>query len=76
MVPALILGGTIRPPSPSEVAMPIDVAVAGEELDPIAEMKLRTWARRNYCRPGERDGAWHPVILEEMSRKDDENADH
>jgi hypothetical protein len=43
------------------------------ELDPIEEMRLRTWARQNYAPQDERDHDWHPVILDEMRRKDRES---
>jgi hypothetical protein len=42
------------------------------ELDPVEEMRLRTWARRHYAPSAERDAGWHPVILDEMRRKDSE----
>lgn len=43
------------------------------EIDPVEEMRLRTWARRNYQpHQQERDTEWHPVILDEMRRKDSE----
>ncbi len=42
------------------------------ELDFIEEMRLRTWARKNYVPHEERDEEWHPVILDEMSLKDGE----
>lgn len=42
------------------------------ELDPVEEMRLRTWARRHYAPTSERDSSWHPVILDEMRRKDGE----
>lgn len=42
------------------------------QLDPIEEIRLRTWARQNYLPAEERDDSWHPVILEEMQRKDEE----
>lgn len=45
---------------------------SGSDLDPISEMQLRTWARTNYCSPDEREGDWHPVILDEMARRDAE----
>lgn len=45
------------------------------ELDPIEEMRLRTWARKNYTTPDERSASWHPVILDEMTQKDDEDED-
>lgn len=30
------------------------------DVDPIEEMRLRTWARQNYAPADERDDAWHP----------------
>ncbi|MBX3444758.1 MAG: hypothetical protein KF774_20325 [Planctomyces sp.] len=42
------------------------------EVDPIEEMRLRAWARRNYQPQGQRDDGWHPVVLDEMRRKDRE----
>ncbi len=44
----------------------------GSDLDPISEMQLRTWARTNYCAYEDREGDWHPVILDEMARRDAE----
>ena len=44
----------------------------GIEVDPIEEMRLRTWARQHYAPRTERDNHWHPVILDEMRRKDSE----
>ncbi|MEX0716080.1 MAG: hypothetical protein WD066_05815 [Planctomycetaceae bacterium] len=41
-------------------------------LDPVDEIRLRTWARRNYAPADDRDDAWHPVILDEMRRRDEE----
>jgi len=41
-------------------------------LDPVEEIRLRTWARQNYLPRELRDNSWHPVILEEMRRKDEE----
>jgi len=45
------------------------------ELDFIDELRLRRWARENYVPHGERAGSWHPVILDEMSRKDREQSE-
>lgn len=39
-------------------------------VDLIDEIRLRTWARLNYRRPEQRSEAWHPVIHQEMDRKD------
>ena len=40
------------------------------EIDFIEELKLRRWARENYVPQPNRDGSWHPVIHDEMVRKD------
>lgn len=40
------------------------------DVDLIEELRLRRWARENYVPVAERDATWHPIILEEMSRKD------
>jgi hypothetical protein len=40
------------------------------ELDFIEELRLRRWARENYVPQGERKHTWHPVIREEMEKKD------
>lgn len=44
--------------------------VGKDPVDLVTEMRLRTWARTHYQPPQQRDQAWHPVILDEMSRKD------
>jgi hypothetical protein len=33
---------------------------------------MRRWARENYVPPDERDESWHPVIQDEMTKKDHE----
>jgi len=45
-----------------------------EEIDFIEEIRLRSWARTNYASVAERDQSWHPVVLEEMDRRDRELA--
>jgi hypothetical protein len=42
-------------------------------VDLIRELQLRRWARENYVPVAQRDTAWHPIILDEMSRKDGES---
>ena len=44
----------------------------GSEVDPIEEIRLRTWARKNYAPMHKRDETLHPIILDEMKRKDEE----
>lgn len=40
------------------------------ELDLIEELRLRRWARENYTAEGQRQATWHPIVHEEMSKKD------
>ncbi len=40
------------------------------ELDFIEELRLRRWARENYVPRGQRKHSWHPVVQEEMDKKD------
>lgn len=43
----------------------------GHQLAPIAELRLRQWARRNYVPQDQRrDNEWHPVVLDEMQKCD------
>lgn len=41
-----------------------------EDLDLIEELRLRRWARENFVPIDQRQTTWHPVVLEEMGRKD------
>ena len=40
------------------------------DVDFIEELRLRRWAHQNYVPPEQRDSSWHPVVLDEMGRKD------
>ncbi|HWG47943.1 MAG TPA: hypothetical protein VN688_34590 [Gemmataceae bacterium] len=42
------------------------------EVDFIEELRLRRWAREHYAPRNQRKVSWHPVILDEMDRKDRE----
>ncbi len=43
------------------------------DADLIMELRLRRWARKNYVAVAERrDDSWHPIVLDEMQRKDAE----
>ena len=44
----------------------------GSEVDPIQEIRLRTWARKNYAPAHQRNDTLHPIILDEMKRKYEE----
>jgi len=45
------------------------------DIDAVEELQLRRWARENYIPAEERDGLWHPVLLEELRRRDQELAE-
>jgi hypothetical protein len=40
------------------------------EVDFIEELRLRRWARENYVPANQRKGSWHPVVHDEMVKKD------
>jgi hypothetical protein len=42
------------------------------ELDFIQELRLRRWAREHYVPRDQRDRTWHPVVHDEMDRKENE----
>ena len=42
------------------------------ELDLIEELRLRRWAREHYVPRDERRTSWHPVVHDEMNKKDGE----
>jgi hypothetical protein len=42
-----------------------------QEMDLVAELRLRQWARRNYVPAADRsDSDWHAVVVNEMRRID------
>ena len=43
-----------------------------ESVDLVEELRLRAWARANYVPAAERNSAWHPVLIDEMQRRDAE----
>jgi hypothetical protein len=44
------------------------------DLDVIEELRLRRWARENYVPRSRRQLSWHPIVHEEMEKKDREVA--
>ncbi len=47
------------------------------EIDLIQELRLRKWARENYVPVAVRnDDEWHPIVLNEMRRKDSDVQQH
>lgn len=47
-------------------------ATEGLSIDLIQEFRLRKWARENYVAPALRGRNWHPIVLEEMRFRDEE----
>jgi hypothetical protein len=45
------------------------------DVDLIEELRLRRWAREHYVPRNQRQSAWHPIVHEEMSRRDLENSE-
>jgi hypothetical protein len=45
-------------------------SIVGAEIDVIEELRLRRWAREHYVPDDQREMSWHPVVLDEMARKD------
>ena len=48
---------------------------SGVELDFIEELRMRRSAREHYVPRQQRQMSWHPVIIDEMARRDDEVSD-
>ena len=48
------------------------LTAAMAEVDFIEELRLRRWARENYVPADSRSRTWHPVVLDEMARKDED----
>jgi hypothetical protein len=42
------------------------------EIDFIEELRLRRWARENHVPREQRQASWHPIVHDEMARKDHE----
>lgn len=49
--------------------MPVPETVS---IDLIRELRLRQWARTHYVPTGMRSNSWHPLVLDEMRRRDEE----
>lgn len=41
-------------------------------MDLIRELRLRQWARTHYVPADMRSVSWHPIVLDEMRRRDEE----
>jgi len=44
-----------------------------KSLDAVSELRLRRWARQHHVVADQRDEGWHPVVLDEMLRRDREH---
>ena len=44
------------------------------DIDLIEELRLRRWARENYVPAPKRERNWHPIVIDEMSKKDREQS--
>jgi len=51
------------------------VSSVAADLDLIEELRLRRWAREHYVPRDQRQPSWHPVVLDEMGKKDVEAGD-
>ena len=40
------------------------------EVDFIEELQMRRWAREHYVPRNKRETTWHPIVHEEMEKKD------
>lgn len=39
-------------------------------MDFVRELRLRQWARQHFVPAESRKSSWHPVVLDEMTRRD------
>lgn len=44
-----------------------------QDIDVIDEFRMRTWARQNYMPADDREDGLHPVVVDEMLRKERES---
>lgn len=48
------------------------MSTVSADLDLIEELRLRRWARENYVPDSQRQSSWHPIVHDEMDKKDQE----
>jgi hypothetical protein len=46
------------------------VSTVLSDVDFIEELQMRRWAREHYVPRGQRENTWHPIVHEEMEKKD------
>ena len=51
------------------------LSTVAADVDFIEELRLRRWARQHFVPRPQRERTWHPVVLDEMQRKDHEMAE-
>jgi len=44
-------------------------------MDFVRELRLRQWARQHFVPSESRKSTWHPIVLDEMRRRDHESTD-
>lgn len=55
-------------PATTEKLRMSDTPIA--DFDLAKELRLRRWARKNYVSAENRSAKWHPVVLDEMRKRD------
>jgi hypothetical protein len=45
------------------------------ELDFIQELQMRRWAREHYVPRDQRQTSWHPIVIQEMEKKEFETSE-
>lgn len=43
------------------------------QVDAVKELRLRQWARTHYITSEKRPRLWHPIVLDEMLKMDEEH---
>jgi hypothetical protein len=51
------------------------VSSVGLDLDFIQELQLRRWAREHYVPRDQRETSWHPIVHQEMEKKEFETSE-
>ncbi len=69
----LVAENSLLTPLSSFQVLTVSMTLSATQLDLIEELKLRRWARENYVPQTQRNGTWHPVVHDEMTRKDSES---
>jgi hypothetical protein len=65
----------IRTVVPFQVEGKVMVSSLLADVDFIEELRLRRWAREHYVPRTLRQISWHPIVHDEMERKEEEAGD-